>query len=61
MRAGLAAGILSLAAACSEADEPAPSVTIDERRAVAEAREMIPQDEVPAATPSVTESATNEQ
>lgn len=59
MRAGRAAtaAMLALAAACSPAREDgAPPPTADEKRAVADARAMIPAAELPAATPDPTES-----
>lgn len=51
--------LLATTTACSASDEDAaPPVTADERRALAEAREMIPEDELPAtATPTSTTAA----
>ncbi|MBL8656613.1 MAG: hypothetical protein JNJ92_04540 [Altererythrobacter sp.] len=51
--------LLATTTACSASDEDAaPPVTADERRALAEAREMIPGDELPAtATPTATTAA----
>lgn len=57
-----AAALMVLAAACSGADDTrAPGVSADEQRALAEAREMIPADELPQATPTPAETATNDQ
>lgn len=51
-----AAALMVLAAACSAADDTrAPPVTADEQRTLAEAREMIPADEIaPEQTPRET-------
>ncbi len=51
-----AAGALMALAACSDAaDTRAPPVTTDEQRALDEAREMIPADEIaPESTPQET-------
>lgn len=50
--------LLALAASCSGPDQaPAPPPTADEQRALAEARAMIPAEELPALTPAPTQSA----
>ncbi len=56
-----AAALMVLAAACSDADETrAPPVNADEQRALAEAREMIPADEIaPEPTPVPTPRETS--
>ena len=60
----LAAALVELAAACSSPEDAgAPTATAEEQRALAEARAMIPESELPpaTATPAVTESATDDQ
>ncbi|HEU4821044.1 MAG TPA: hypothetical protein VFS87_07805 [Qipengyuania sp.] len=55
-RHAAAVAMFALAAACSDADEAgAPPATPDEQRALAEARAMIPADEIsPTPTPEET-------
>lgn len=61
MRA-LAAILALTAAACSSTEDTgAPPATPDERRALEDAKAMIPADELPAETPSPAPSETPEQ
>lgn len=64
MRSGRAAPalLLAMAAACSSPEDTGPSpATNDEQRALAEAKAMIPAEELPPATPTPVETAKNDQ